>query len=94
MGSGRSVTKLILADHAPRFEKAGFITTYETSNVTIKSLELDGNRKNQQKDDNLLGVNYGKFGIYTECNNNTLLDDLYVHSFWGYGMFTLLMAAH
>ena len=83
MGSGRSVTKLVLADNAPRFEKAGFITTYETSNITIKSLELDGNRKNQPKDDNLQGVNYGKFGIYTECNNNTLLDDLYVHSFWG-----------
>ena len=86
MGSGRDKTFLILADNAPRFEKAGLITTFETSNITIKSMTLDGNRDKQIKDDSLNGSNYGKFGVYTECNNDTLLDDLRVINHWGYGL--------
>lgn len=85
-GAGRHDTVLKLVDNAPRFVHAGFITSYRQRNIAIRDMTLDGNRKNQPKDDTLQGKNYGKFGVYTEVCNNTLITNLHVKDFWGYGL--------
>lgn len=85
-GAGRDKTILKLVDNAPRFIHAGFITSYKQRNIAIRDMTLDGNRKNQPKDETLKGKNYGKFGVYTEVCNNTLMTNLHVKDFWGYGL--------
>lgn len=82
-GQGMDATVLRLSSQAPKFAKAGFMRCYLQNNIGIRSLTLDGNRQNQLTDST---TNYGRFGVYSEACNNTVLEYLRVRDWYGYGL--------
>lgn len=82
-GVDMDTTILRLSDNAPRFSKAGFLRCLLQNNVEFHRMTIDGNRANQATDST---TNYGRFGIYTESCNNTVMDLLRVRNWYGYGV--------
>jgi parallel beta-helix repeat protein len=83
IGANIDNTILKLSDNAPKFTKAGLLRCYLQNNIAFKQFTIDGNRANQATDSN---TNYGRYGIYSESCNNTLMDSLHVKNWYGYGL--------
>lgn len=82
-GAGMNNTILRLKNKASKFAKAGFIRCLTQNKIQIKKMSIDGNRANQATDSS---TNYGRFAVYTEACNETVLDNLRVYNWYGYGL--------
>lgn len=82
-GEGVDRTILKVKDNSPSWKYAGFLrATFKSGkcdNIIIRSLTLDGNKKNQRQS------SYGRFGLFTEVCHNVVFDKVKIVNFQGYG---------
>jgi parallel beta-helix repeat protein len=81
VGQGMDSTTLQLAPNAPKFAKAGFMRCMNCVNNLFQDFTLDGN--NALSTNSL--TNYGRFGIYTEASNYTVMQRVRTMNWFGYG---------
>jgi parallel beta-helix repeat protein len=96
-GMGMYLTSIRLQDNADSFYEypnstsskggvSGIIRSVYQNNIIMRDMTIDGNRENQledgEDDDN---YSYGKFGIYLEVVDDTVMTNLRVMNCQGYG---------
>ena len=80
-GAGIDKTILKMIDNCRQFDYAGLVRGYiNATDIKISDLTIDGNKYNQ-----LPGINYGRYGVYTETVTNIWIDHVRVTNFEEYG---------
>lgn len=92
-GFGIRRTTLQLADFAPTFQSAGMLRSFQSNNIIISNMTINGNKHHQVVDQEKYFTDstkndtwYGRFGVFIEGCTDVLYDNIQVTNFQLHGI--------